>query len=439
MSSSSSSRRVVVTGIGAITPLGRTFASTYASLLALNHTSAAAAAAAAASSPFRSLADSAPASERDLMLTLPCKVCAPVPPPSSQEPPSKWRSRFIQFAVAAAADAVSSASLPVSPSTGDSLGVSIGTGIGSIRDITAAYMTLTTQSHKKLSPHFVPSVLCNSAAGAVSITFHAKGPSLSVSTACATGAHAIGDAYRVIQRGEASVMLAGGTESCIDPLSVAGFTRLRALSEGADLAASSRPFDKQRDGFVMAEGACVLVLEDLQHALDRKANILAEITGYGATGDAHHVTAPDPLGLGAVRAMNRALSSASLTPSDVDYVNAHATSTPLGDAAEVRAVETVMAGRAKAGKGPVPISSTKGATGHLLGAAGALEAAFAVMTVKDDIVPHTLNLKEVDVGQYENVRFIVNEPEKVGVKNALSNSFGFGGSNACLIFSKFVA
>lgn len=434
----SSSRRVVVTGIGAITPLGRTFASTYSSLLGLNQSNL------KSRSPFRVLADSVPENERDLMLTLPCKVCAPVPPPTSPEPPSKWRSRFIQFAVAAATDAVSSASLslPPSPDGSSSVGVSIGTGIGSIRDITAAYTTLITQSHKKISPHFVPSVLCNSAAGAVSMTFGARGPSMSVSTACATGAHAVGDAYRAVQRGEASVMLAGGAESCIDPLSVAGFTRLRALSEGTGedgLEASSRPFDKKRDGFVMAEGACVLVLEDLDHALARKATILAEITGYGATGDAHHVTAPDPSGLGAVGAMSRALSSACLSASDVDYVNAHATSTPLGDAVEVLAVEHVMKGREGKGRGPVPISSTKGATGHLLGAAGALEAAFAVMSVRDDIVPHTLNLKEVDVGKYEQIRFVCGEPEKVVVKHALTNSFGFGGSNACLIFSKYSA
>jgi 3-oxoacyl-[acyl-carrier-protein] synthase II len=432
------SLRVVVTGLGCISPLGGTFPSTYARLLSP-----------AAEPAFRSLSDIFAGDPRAAELhlaSLPCQVAAPVDCSLLLPPARKQRSRFLQFAAHAASEAVRASRLPVSaaePSPG--VGVCLGTGIGCISSILSSH-DLLRKSVRKISPHFVPSILCNSAAGAVSLEHGLQGPNASPSTACATGAHAVADAFRFVRDGDATAMLAGGAEASVDPLSLAGFSRLRAMSaRGAD-EGPSRPFDGGRDGFVMGEGAAVLVLEERGHALARGADILCEVAGYGMSGDAHHATAPDPEGAGAERAMRAALRSARIGMGDVKYVNAHATSTPLGDEAEVRAI-CRLAGEAAGGGGgrrggPLLVSSTKGATGHLLGAAGALEAAFAVMACKSGSVPHTQNLREVGVGEYpgELVEILAHgegrELGEEGCEYVMSNSFGFGGTNCCLIFSR---
>jgi len=321
------------------------------------------------------------------------------------------------------------------------VGTCIGSGMSSVREVaTAAQTAFGRNSIRRLSPHFVPKVLSNSAAGRLSLSLGLMGPNHTASTACAAGAHAIGDAMRCIQYGDADVMLAGGAEACIDPLSMGGFCRLKALSTGFndEPATSSRPFDARRDGFVMGEGAAVLVLEELGHAISRGANILCEVKGYGLTGDAYHVTAPDPEGRGAERAMRMALARAEISPSAVDYVNAHSTSTPLGDEIEARAIDRALIrdDQSNARGSELFVSSTKGATGHLLGAAGAIEALFAAKSIVDGIIPPTANLEDVcdpNVG----FQYVSQESRRCGVKIAMSNSFGFGGTNAALVFAAF--
>jgi 3-oxoacyl-[acyl-carrier-protein] synthase II len=305
-----------------------------------------------------------------------------------------------------------------------------------VREIVEAARTVYESGLRRLSPHFVPKVLANSAAGRLSLQHDLRGPNHSASTACAAGAHAIGDAMRCIQYDNADIMLAGGTEACIDPLSVAGFCRLRALSTSFEPHEASRPFDRLRDGFVMGEGAAILVLEELEHAKQRGVPILAELRGYGLTGDAYHVTAPDPEGRGAERAMKMALHQAGLPTSSVQYVNAHATSTPKGDEIEALAIDRTLISvdRSK----DLFVSSTKGATGHLLGAAGALEAAFTIMSLTTGSIPPTRNLEAMD--QDENpISFRHVQETLINVDDldvAMSNSFGFGGTNASLVFAK---
>lgn len=320
-------------------------------------------------------------------------------------------------------------------------------GIGSLSDIVEGGENLKL-SYKKLSPYFVPKVLMNMAAGHVSIKYGLKGPVNSVATACAAGAHSIGDAYNYIRMGYADVMLAGGTEACIDKLSVAGFARMKALSSNAVSAKASRPFDGQRDGFVIGEGAGVLVLEELSVALRRGAPIIAEVLGFGISGDAHHATHPPPNGAGAERSMRQALAFAGIAAEQVGYVNAHATSTPVGDAIEVRAIERVFGSSEGRDRRPLFVSSTKGATGHLLGAAGAVETAFTAFALRDGIIPATLNLDN----ESENCRWssphihhvphtsITYPRDKTLLPDlsfALKNSFGFGGTNVALVLGKY--
>ncbi|EFN53239.1 hypothetical protein CHLNCDRAFT_59740 [Chlorella variabilis] len=294
---------------------------------------------------------------------------------------------------------------------------------------------------RRLSPFFVPKTLVNMAAGAVSIAHGLQGPNHAVATACATGAHAIGDAFSMIRRGDADVMLAGGTESCVDAIALAGFGRLKALSTryNGDPAAASRPFDRHRDGFVMGEGAGVVVLEELQHALDRGAAIYGEVRGYGLSGDAHHITQPPPDGIGAQLAMRGALRQAGLRPRDICYINAHATSTPQGDDIEQRAIAAVFGEAATSasppgGGPPLAVSSTKGATGHLLGAAGAVEAIFSLLALRHGVAPATANLADPDPPLLANL--VAGQPCALapGPRAVLSNSFGFGGTNAALVF-----
>ena len=313
----------------------------------------------------------------------------------------------------------------------------ITSAMSSIREVINAHQILEEKnSVRRLNPYFVPKILCNAPSSRVSLEFSLQGPNLAPSTACAAGAHAIGEAMRCIQHDDADIMIAGGAEACIDPISMAGFSRLRALStlyNGNPLKAS-RPFDKDRDGFVMGEGASILILEEMEHAKERGANILCELRGYGLSGDAYHVTSPDPDGKGAERAMRMALKRANIKPGEVDYVNAHATSTPMGDGIEERTIYRVL-NDDDSRTSDLHVSSTKGATGHLLGAAGALEAAFSVKSIVDGLAPPTKNLIPIEGQDLGFFKHIIDGPMSKDISVAVNNSFGFGGTNACLVFA----
>ena len=347
-------------------------------------------------------------------------------------------SPFIRFALAAADEALAAANWrPESAAQRQRTGVAVGSGIGGLDDIVQASDTLRERGARRVSPHFVPKMLVNMAAGQVSIRAGLQGPCSAPSTACATGAHAIGDALHILRAGAADVMLAGAAEASIEPLGIVGFSRLRALAGadgfGGEPAAASRPFDRRRAGFVMGEGAAMLVLETLDHARARGAEPLAEVRGVGLSLDAHHPTGPSENGEGALRAMRAALDAGGVGVDELDYVNAHATSTPAGDAAEAAAIAALVRGRA-ASEPPLLVSSTKGATGHLLGAAGAAEAVFTVLALRDGVAPPTLNLDDPDppADGFEHVRAAAERP----LRAALSNSFGFGGMNAAVAFSR---
>lgn len=340
---------------------------------------------------------------------------------------------FIDYAVHATREALSMSGWSArTAAEKDRAGVAIGSGIGSLEDVRDAYHTLEGRGYRRLTPHFIPRILINLAAGHVAIEHGLRGPNHAVATACATGAHAIGDAYRFIKHGDADLMVCGGTEGSVHEPALAGFARMNALSTrfNDQPEHSSRPFDKERDGFVLAEGAAVLVLEEMEHALERGAHVLAEVRGYGLTGDAHHIAAPTEDGDGPRRAMLAAIDESGLSPETIGYVNAHATSTPLGDAAEGRAIDQVFGQRRS-----LLVSSTKGATGHLLGAAGSLEAAFSILALRDGLVPHTLNLDTPDpVFHFAHAK---DAPVKAELDAVMSNSFGFGGTNVSLVFSLF--
>ncbi|MCD7470461.1 hypothetical protein HAX54_010363 [Datura stramonium] len=354
-------------------------------------------------------------------------------------------ARFIGYALCAADEALKDANwMPTDQDEKEQTGVSLGAGTGSISDILEASKMICEKNIRRLSPFFIPRILINMASGHVSMKYGFQGPNHSSVTACATGAHSIGDAARMIQFGDTDVMVAGGTEASIDALSIAGFCRLRALSTkyNSKPDEASRPFDCGRDGFVIGEGAGVMVLEELEHAKKRGVKIYAELRGYGTSGDAHHITQPHIGGRGAVLAMTRALKQSGLHPSQVDYINAHATSTPLGnhfaivkvlcDAAEANAIKCVFSDHATSGA--LSLSSTKGAIGHLLGAAGAVEAIFTVLAIHHGIAPLTLNLSEPD--PIFNGGFMpLTASKEMTIKAGLSNSFGFGGTNSCLLFT----
>ena len=341
---------------------------------------------------------------------------------------------FIIYGMAAARQALDDANWhPSSYEDQIRTGVMIGSGIGGIGGIYDASVTLIEKGPRRVSPFFIPGRIINMASGYVSIEFGLKGPNHAVVTACSTGAHAIGDAARLVALGDADVMLAGGTESPINRLSMAGFAACKALSTNFNdqPQKASRPYDKDRDGFVMGEGSGVMVLEALDHALARGAHIYAEVIGYGMSGDAYHITSPSEDGDGAFRCMQAALKRAGLTPADLDYINAHGTSTPVGDEIELRALERLVGDAAS----EIAMSSTKSATGHLLGAAGAIEAIFSVLAIRDGMVPPTLNLDNPSVQTV--VDLVPHKAKAKKVDVALSNSFGFGGTNASLIFRRF--
>jgi 3-oxoacyl-[acyl-carrier-protein] synthase II len=422
-------RRVVITGVGLVTPLAVGAARSWARLLA-GHTAV------------RALApEDLPEEHRGAFEALPSKVVACVPQAELDAavwaPPEDARGtpRFVRYALTAAAEALADAGwAPADAAAAARAAVAVGAGMGSTGDWGAAGAALAAGRLRRLSPFFVPRVLPNAAAGAVSLAHGFRGPSLAPSTACAAGAHALADAFHAIRRGDADVALAGGAEACVDALALAGFGRLRALSTAYndDPAAASRPFDAMRDGFVLGEGAGVLFLEELEGARARGARVYAEIRGAGLSGDAHHPTAPPPDGAGAAAAMRAALRAAGLTAAQVCHVNAHATSTPAGDAAEAAAIAAVFGAARVAAPGALAVSATKGAVGHLLGAAGAVEAAFTVLALLHGAAPPTANLAAPEARLAASL--VRGGPAALppGPRAALTNSFGFGGTNACL-------
>ncbi len=344
----------------------------------------------------------------------------------------KKMDRFIHFAVAAATFALNDSGLKITDSNSDRVGVLVGSGMGGLHTIEYYHSVLLEKGPRRITPFFIPMLTINLAAGQISIKFSAKGPNSAISTACATGSHSIGDAFRIIQRGEADAMIAGGTEAVISPLGIGGFNAMKALSTRNDEPEkASRPFDVDRDGFVVGEGAGIIILESLQHAMDRGAKIYAEIVGYGMTADAYHITSPSPGGEGAARCMTIALKDGGIGHTEVDYINAHGTSTKSGDELETRALKTVFGDHAY----KVAISSTKSMIGHLLGAAGGVEAIISILSIVNNIALPTINLDNPDPEC--DLDYIPHKARKMKINYALSNSFGFGGTNACLLFKKF--
>ena len=418
-------RRVVITGIGLVTPLGGDADTTWRRLTA---------------------GDSGAAAIRNFEVSdLPCRIAAQVPRGSAADgkfDPDDWLEPkeqrkvddFILFAISAATQALADANwAPKTYEEQIETGVMIGSGIGGLGGINDGALLLQEKGPRRLSPFFIPGRLINLAGGYVSIRHGLKGPNHAVVTACSTGAHAIGDASRIIQYGDAEVMVAGGTESAVNRLGVAGFCACRALTTGFNDTPerASRPYDRDRDGFLIGEGAGCVVLESLDHALARGAKIYAEVIGYGMSGDAYHITAPSESGDGAFRCMSAALKRAGISPAEIDYVNAHGTSTPLGDEIELAALQRVLGSASDS----VAMSSTKSAIGHLLGAAGSVEAIFCTLAMRDGIVPPTLNLDHPSVET--PIDLVPHHAKRMPVNVALSNSFGFGGTNASLVLRTF--
>jgi 3-oxoacyl-[acyl-carrier-protein] synthase II len=416
-------RRVVITGLGLVTPLACGVEATWSRLLAGQ--------------------SGARAITKFKVDDLACRIACDVPRGDGSDgtyDPNQWVDAkdqrriddFILYGITAAQQAVTdSGYVPRNEEERERSGVLIGSGIGGLDGIEQAAILVHEKGPRKLSPFFIPGRLINLASGYVSIRFGFKGPNHSVVTACSTGAHAIGDAARFIALDDADVMLAGGTEAAICRIGIAGFVACRALSTGFNDSPekASRPYDKDRDGFVMGAGAGVVMLEEYEHAKARGAKIYAEVKGYGLSGDAYHITAPAEDGNGGLRAMQMALKRAGLSPADVDYINAHGTSTPLGDEIELRAVEKLFGNAA----GKLAMSSTKSSIGHLLGAAGAVEAIFSTLAIRDGIAPPTLNLDNPSVKT--EIDLVPNRAKKMPIKTALSNSFGFGGTNATLVLT----
>jgi 3-oxoacyl-[acyl-carrier-protein] synthase II len=410
------SRRVVVTGVGLICAVGSTAEEAWKNLVAgqsgvcrITHFDAA---------------------------QFACQIAAEVknfdPLHYIEKKEVKKMGRFIQLAIAASDDAMKNAGLQVTEEISTRVGVHIGSGIGGMDVTEREHMNLLKGGPRKISPFYIPATIVNLAAGHVSIRYNAKGPNEAACTACTSSTHSLGDAHKIIVRGDADVMIAGGTEAAITPMSVGGFAAMRALSTRNDEPAkASRPWDSGRDGFVIGEGAGILILEELEFARKRGARILAEIAGYGMSGDAHHITQPAENGDGAYRVMTNTLKDAGLPPEKVDYINAHGTSTPLGDEIETTAIKRAFGDHAY----KLAVSSTKSMTGHLLGGAGGLEAGITVMALRDQILPPTINLENPDPKC--DLDFIPNQARKAKVEYAMSNSFGFGGTNGALLFRRW--
>lgn len=407
--------RVVVTGVGAVTPLGLTMEESWKNALA-------------GKSGIAKITRF-PTEGFDVTFAGEVKGFQ-----ADQYVPKKEQKKmdlFIQYSMASAKMALEQSGLQVTPENAERGGVFIGSGMGGLPVIEEEYQKLVDRGPSRISPFFIPAVITNLASGQVSINFGLKGPNYSITSACATGAHSVGEAYRYIQLGLADYMLAGGAESTVCKMAIGGFAAMRALSTRNDEPErASRPFDKDRDGFVLGEGAAVLVLESLKHALKRGANILCEVTGYSATSDAYHMTNPAPGGEGGARAMRLALKDAQLNPSEIQYINAHGTSTPVGDELETAGIKSVFGDSAK----KIWVSSTKSMMGHGLGAAGSIESAFCVMALRDQMVPPTINLE--NPSEACDLDYVPGKARDGKLQHVLNNSFGFGGTNACLVFSK---
>lgn len=409
-------RRVVVTGIGLVSPLGVGTEETWKALEA-------------------GASGIGPITRFDAS-DYPCQIAAELKgfDPTEYMPAKevKKSDRFIHYALAAAGFALGDSGFAIDDDNAEGVGVIIGSGIGGFEFIEKYHEVLLERGPGRISPFFIPGLIVNMAAGQVSITYGAKGPNSSPCTACTTGLHAVGDAFRAIQHGYADTMITGGTEGVISPMPVAGFCAMRALStRNDDPEAASRPWDKDRDGFVMGEGAGILILEELEQARQRGARIYAEIAGYGMSADAHHISAPEPNGDGAVRVMRAALADASLAPESVQYINAHGTSTGLGDISEVKAIKRVFGDHAY----KLAVSSTKSSTGHLLGAAGGLESGILALAIDRQIMPATINHDEP--GDECDLDFVPNEVRPAKIDVALTNSFGFGGTNGSVVMTKY--
>jgi len=412
-------RRVVVTGVGLVSPLGIGTEATWAGLLAGQSGVSAI-----------SLFD---ASRHSARIAAEVKGFDPLGWVEKKD--VKKMDRFIQFAVAAADFAMKDSGLQIGPGNAERVGVYVGSGIGGFGTIEREHEALLKGGPRKVSPFFIPAAIANLASGWVSIRTGAKGPNSCTCTACTSSAHAVGDSFRLIQRGDADAMIAGGSEAAITPLGVGGFAAMRALStRNEEPARASRPFDRDRDGFVIGEGAGILVLEEMEQARARGAKMYCEVVGYGMSGDAFHITAPCEDGDGAIRVMRATLEDAGVEPSAVDYVNCHGTSTPVGDPMEVVAVKAVFGEHARS---RLAISSTKSMTGHLLGAAGGLEAGITALCLRDQVLPPTINYENPDPAC--DLDFVPNAARKAEVRYALSNSFGFGGTNGALLFKRLSA
>ncbi len=411
-------RRVVVTGLGLICGVGKTVPEVWQGLLAGKSGMAEIKAFDLTGHPVRFAAE--------------VKDFDPLQFIDKKE--ARKMGRFIHFAIAAADEAMKHSGLQVTPEIADRFGVHIGSGIGGFDVIEREHSAMLAGGPRKISPFFIPGSIVNLAAGHVSIRYNAKGPNEATATACTSSAHSIGDAFRIIQRGDADAMIAGGTEAAITPMGVGGFAAMKALStRNEDPEHACRPFDKDRDGFVVGEGAGILIMEELEFAKARGAKIIAEVIGYGMSADAFHMTGMAPEGEGCRRAMAAAIKVADISPDRIDYVNAHATSTPLGDALESQAIENVFGERAK--NGTLLVSSTKSMTGHLLGGAGGLEAGITIMAMLDQTAPPTMNIVELD--PQCRLNYVPNKPQAAKIDYALSNSFGFGGTNGSLVFKRW--
>jgi len=411
------SRRVVVTGLGLICAVGNTSAEAWTNLLAAKS----------------GVATIAGFDATGFACTIAAEVKNFDPLNFVEKKEVKKMGRFIHLCMAATDEAVKMSGLNITSEIAERVGVHIGSGIGGFDIIEREHSNLINGGPRKISPFFIPAAIINLAAGHVSIRYNAKGPNEATATACTTSAHSIGDAYKIIARNDADVMIAGGTEAAITPMGVGGFAAMRALSTRNDCPErASRPFDVDRDGFVIGEGAGILILEELEFARRRGANIMAEIIGYGMSADAYHITQPAEDGEGGYRVMLNALRDANLKPEQVDYINVHGTSTPLGDVLETKAIKRAFGYHAKNG---LAVSSTKSMTGHLLGGAGGLEAGITVLALRDQMLPPTINLDKPDPEC--DLDYVPNHSRKAKVNIALSNSFGFGGTNGSLIFKRW--
>jgi 3-oxoacyl-[acyl-carrier-protein] synthase II len=409
-------RRVVVTGLGLVTPIGNSVEDTWSALMA-----------------GRSGVDFIKKFDTD---RFPVRFAAEIkdfdPLNYVEKKEARKMGAFIHYAIAAADEAMKDSGLKITDETAEQVGTYISSGIGDFWAIEREHSKLINDGPGRVSPFFIPSAIVNLAAGQVSIRHGAKGPNSATATACAAGAHAIGDSFRIIQRGDADVMICGGAESAITPMSVAGFAAMRALStRNDDPVRASRPFERDRDGFVIGEGAGLVILEELESARRRGARIYAEIVGYGMTADAFHITMPDETGSGAIRVMQKAMKDAGVEPESVGYINAHGTSTPYNDKFETIAIKKTFGEHAS----NMAVSSTKSMTGHLLGAAGGIEGVFSVLAIHRGILPPTINYVNPDPDC--DLDYVPNEPRETRVDYALSNSFGFGGTNAALLFKRY--